>query len=145
MTFKWLNGEELTFTNWAMNEPSKLGKIQRKICIKIRKNENKKTFYDIFTDTNLDDQGAGLCAVVNPSGFWVVDVCNTNREYICELKREGYTTPPPPTTTTPEPGKTVFFSQLRFSSHEKFFQRLNVFPDGQNTKTVAFESLNLKS
>lgn len=104
MTFKWLNGEELTFTNWGINEPSELENDHAE------KVKNTILFYTILTDTDLDDQGAGLCAVVNPSGFWTVDICNTNREYICELNREGYTTPPPPTTTTPEPGKTSFLA-----------------------------------
>lgn len=73
-SFEWITGELFTEDNWAPFQP----------------------------DTNIEDDGSGLCVSTNPDGEWLVSLCSEERPYLCEYPRDGFS-PPTPEPTTPFP------------------------------------------
>ncbi|KAK4312213.1 hypothetical protein Pmani_016336 [Petrolisthes manimaculis] len=73
VTFTWVNGDPVEFTNWNEYEPIP----EHGTCVAA----SGETY-------NL--------------GFWSVWTCDVSLPYICEYNREDYTTPEPITTKPPE-------------------------------------------
>lgn len=72
VTFSWVNGEAVEFTNWAEYEPAPT----HGTCV-------------------------AASGRLETPGLWEVRDCNDNFQYVCEYDREGYTPPTPPTTPAP--------------------------------------------
>ncbi|XP_072020400.1 macrophage mannose receptor 1-like [Amphiura filiformis] len=65
-TYEWVDGSPITFTNWAVGQPS-----------------------DAFGNCVIADAG------VSSSGYWFNFNCDDTHAYVCEQLRDGYTTSAP--------------------------------------------------
>ncbi|XP_042869527.1 macrophage mannose receptor 1-like isoform X1 [Penaeus japonicus] len=72
VTFDWVTGEPVTFTNWAEYEPAP----NHGTCV-------------------------AASGRLETPGLWEIRECTDNFQYVCEYDREGYIPPTPPTTPAP--------------------------------------------